>query len=76
MSSKSFISLIILALACATFVVFGALIALVVSWTNLHLLVQIGVSFIMFGSLLFYGVSLVNGALLIREARSWDDEEI
>lgn len=76
MSSKSFIALIILALVCATFVVFGALIALVLSWDSLHLLVQIGVSLILFGSLCFYGVSLVNGALLIREARLWDDEEI
>ena len=75
MSSKSFIALIILALVCATFVVFGALIAFVLSWDNLHILVQLGASLIMFGSLCFYGVSIVNGALLIREARLWEDDE-
>ena len=76
MSSKSFIALIILSLVCATIVIFGALISFVLSWDNLHILVQIGSSFILFGSLWFYGVAIVNGALLIREARSWDDEEI
>ena len=74
MSSKSFIALIILGITCATFVVFVALIALVLSWTNLHLLVKIGVSLIMFGSLVFYGVTVVNGASLIKEAKSWQDE--
>jgi hypothetical protein len=76
MSSKSFITLIVLGLVCATIVVLCALISFVLSWDNLHILVQIGVSLIMFGSLWFYGVSIVNGALLIREARLWDDEEI
>jgi hypothetical protein len=76
MSSKSFITLIIMALVCATIVICGVLISFILSWANLHLLINIGVSLIMFGSLVFYGIAIVNGALLIREARLWDDEEI
>lgn len=75
MSSKSFITLIIMALVCATIVICGALISFILSWANLHLLINIGVSLIMFGSLVFYGIAIVNGISLIREARLWEDDE-